>query len=141
MASRRLEDLVPELAEKAKQFRDLASKEGINIIFTCTYRSDEEQAALYAQGRKSVQEVNELRKKVNLPPITEKENVIVTYAKEGQSKHNVRQAFDVAIVEAGKLIWDTKHPYWQKLGKIGKNLGLNWAGDWKKFKEYPHFEI
>lgn len=141
MASRRLEDLIPELAEKAKQFREIASKEGINVIFTCTYRSEEEQRALYAQGRENVQVVNELRKKVNLPPITEKENIIVTFAKEGQSKHNIRQAFDIAIIEAGKLIWDPKHPNWQKVGEIGRSLGLSWAGDWKKFKEYPHFEI
>ena len=141
MASRKIEDLKEELQSIARQFKELMEKEGINFIFTCTYRSNEEQEALYAQGREPLQTVNELRKKVNLPPLTEKENRIVTYAKPGQSKHNIREAFDIAIMEAGKIVWDATHPHWKRAGELGKSLGLKWAGDWKKFKEYPHFEI
>jgi peptidoglycan L-alanyl-D-glutamate endopeptidase CwlK len=29
---------------------------------------------------------------------------------------------------------------WQRIGKTGKEAGLEWAGDWKRFKEYPHFQ-
>jgi peptidoglycan L-alanyl-D-glutamate endopeptidase CwlK len=30
---------------------------------------------------------------------------------------------------------------WWHVGRIGKSLGLEWAGDWTKFKEFPHFQI
>ncbi len=30
---------------------------------------------------------------------------------------------------------------WQILGEIGRNLGLFWGGDWKTFKDFPHFQL
>jgi peptidoglycan L-alanyl-D-glutamate endopeptidase CwlK len=45
----------------------------------------------------------------------------------------------VALVN-GKPIWNKKDPIWQKIGEIGKSCGLEWAGDWVTFKEYPHFQ-
>lgn len=38
-----------------------------------------------------------------------------------------------------KLAWDASDPVWQILGKIGKDLGLGWGGDWKQ-KDMGHFE-
>ena len=29
---------------------------------------------------------------------------------------------------------------WKKVGNVGKLVGLEWAGEWKKFKEFPHFQ-
>jgi peptidoglycan L-alanyl-D-glutamate endopeptidase CwlK len=29
---------------------------------------------------------------------------------------------------------------WQQVGKLGKAAGLEWAGEWKRFKESPHFQ-
>ncbi|EGF93763.1 M15C subfamily peptidase [Asticcacaulis biprosthecium C19] len=26
------------------------------------------------------------------------------------------------------------------MGAIGKAQGLEWAGDWRRFREYPHFQ-
>ena len=28
----------------------------------------------------------------------------------------------------------------KRLGQIGKSIGLEWAGDWVTFREYPHFQ-
>lgn len=141
MASRKIEDLTIEMQQKAHLFLFLCKQAGIDVLIYCTYRSNEEQRALYAQGRRPLQEVNALREKVSLPAITAKQNKIVTYAKEGQSKHNIRCAFDCVPLVAGKAIWDKTNPIWQDIGKIGESVGLKWAGNWKRFKEYPHFEI
>jgi peptidoglycan L-alanyl-D-glutamate endopeptidase CwlK len=40
----------------------------------------------------------------------------------------------------GKPIWNAKDPVWQEIGKLGKAAGLEWAGDWVRFKEFPHFQ-
>ncbi len=56
------------------------------------------------------------------------------------------QAIDVCPYEVfqiegfDKLLWDGSKPVWQKIGSIGKSVGLKWGGDWSK-KDYSHFEI
>lgn len=30
---------------------------------------------------------------------------------------------------------------WDKLGQIGRDLGLYWGGDWKSFRDCPHFQL
>ena len=54
--------------------------------------------------------------------------------------HNFRLAYDVVPLINGKPCWDIKNPVWLKVGELGKKNGLEWAGDWKTFKEYPHFQ-
>lgn len=129
-SSRNIGDLDPRLQSLFVRF-DIAMKEaGIDYIVTCTYRNDADQQKLYDQGRKNP-------------------GSIVTNAKPGQSMHNktladgtpAAQAFDIAIVENGKIDWSTSNPKWQKAGNIGKVIGLEWAGNWKSFKEYPHFQL
>lgn len=130
MASRKIEDLHPALQDTARQFLQEAQLAGIDALITCTYRSWDEQADLYAQGRT-------------------KPGKIVTNAKPGHSKHNYRlpdgtpasEAFDVVPVRGGKAIWNAEDPAWQELGRIGEALGLEWAGRWKRMREYPHFQL
>lgn len=129
MASRSLTDLHPRLQEKAINFLQRCEKQGIDILIYCTYRSNKEQAELYAQGRS-------------------KPGKIVTYAKPGQSNHNFTidgkpssKAFDCVPLVHGKPQWSNLHPLWKELGKIGTEVGLMWAGNWTRFKEYPHFEL
>ena len=106
------------------------AKAGIDFIVTSTYRNDKDQDALYALGRTV-------------------KGKIVTNAKAGQSRHNIvgaggipaAEAFDIVIMSNGKPDWDVKNPNWKKAGKIGVAVGLDWAGNWKSFVEYPHFEL
>lgn len=145
MASRRIEDLHPKLRPIAEQFLRECELRGLDVLVTCTYRSNAEQEALYAQGRS-------------------KPGAIVTKARAGQSRHNNTQngapaalAFDVAPLRHGKPVWGTKGngidndpsdddkddlELWQRLGEIGMKLGLNWYGKpGAPFREYPHFEL
>lgn len=95
-------------------------------FLTCTHRSNEEQARLYAQGRTA--------------PGPE-----VTKAKPGQSKHNSlpSEAFDIAFKNSdGGLDWSEY--LFKDFAEIVKPLGVKWGGDfgWKPGEGWdkPHFE-
>lgn len=118
--SRDLKELLPVVRTKVDAFLASAKKEGIDLLVTSTYRDAESQNALYAQGRTAP-------------------GKIVTNAKAGQSWHNHRCAIDVVPVVNGKAVWNDT-ALWARIGAIGKAAGLEWAGDWKKFKETAHFQ-
>lgn len=118
--SRKIEDLHPVVAAKAKAFIAAAKKQGIDVLITSTYRDNESQNALYAQGRT-------------------KAGRIVTNAKAGQSFHNYQLAFDFVPIVNGKAMWND-HRTFQKLGELGESLGLDWAGRWKSFPEMAHLQ-
>lgn len=118
--SRDLNELCPRTNKKAMSFRDACAEEGIDIIFTSTYRDKESQDDLYAQGRT-------------------KPGQIVTDARGGDSFHNYRVAFDFVPVVAGKAVWNDKL-LWERCGAIGQKCGLEWGGSWKGFKDRPHMQ-
>jgi len=142
MASRKLEDLLPPARVRAERLIKECAVAGIDLLIYCTYRAAIEQTALYAQGRLPLGEVNELRRKTGLVPISEEENKdIVTNAPAGSSLHEYRLAFDCVPLVGGKAAWSKKNPLWQKIGAIGISIDLEWAGNWKgSFQEYPHFQ-
>lgn len=119
--SRELEDLLPPVRERVERMIADCKAEGIDLLVTSTYRDNASQDALYAQGRTAP-------------------GRIVTNARAGQSYHNYRCAVDVVPIRNGKAIWNAKDPVWQRIGALGKAAGLEWAGDWKRFKEFPHFQ-
>ena len=130
MASRKITDLHPLLQERYKAFEIECERQKLDYLVTCTYRSGIEQDQLYAQGRTTF-------------------GRIVTCAKAGDSAHNVTTAdgkpnacaFDVVIMRDGKPIWDSADKDWHSIGAVGLILGLDWAGVWKTFREYPHFQL
>lgn len=122
--SRKIEDLTPTMQPLALRHIELCAANGIDIIITSTYRDAASQNALYAQGRTT-------------------SGGIVTNARAGQSWHNYRRAYDVVPVRAGKAVYNTSGvdgKVWQRVGQIGESLGLEWAGRWANFREYPHFQ-
>jgi len=54
--------------------------------------------------------------------------------------HNFALAFDVVPLDAGKPVWNVSNSVWQRVGIAGKACGLEWAGDWKQFREVAHFQ-
>jgi peptidoglycan L-alanyl-D-glutamate endopeptidase CwlK len=119
--SRNLDDLLPAVKVRVEKFLNSAKDAGIDLLVTSTYRDNESQNALYAQGRT-------------------KPGRIVTNAKGGQSFHNYRCAVDVVPLLNGKPVWDAENDIWQKVGDLGIAAGLEWAGNWTKFREMPHFQ-
>lgn len=92
-------------------------------------RTFEEQNELYAQGRT-------------------KGGKKVTNAKGGQSIHNYGLAVDIVLIIDGKTAsWDTVKDWdndkvadWYECVKIFAKYGWDWGGNWKTFKDLPHFE-
>lgn len=118
--SRKIEDLHPKVQVLCRQFIEKCKEADINVIITSTYRDAAKQAALYAIGR-------------TIP------GKKVTYARAGFSFHNWKVAFDFCPVdEKGKCLWDETLLF-IKCGRIGKSLGLEWGGDFKR-PDMPHFQ-
>ncbi|WDV06112.1 M15 family metallopeptidase [Lysinibacillus irui] len=93
-------------------------KEGINNIFiTETYRSQERQNYLYAQGRT-------------------RPGQIVTWTLS--SNHTSRLAWDIAIGPPQSLYDEVTL---KRVGAIARKLGITWGGDWTGNKDRPHFEV
>lgn len=120
--SRDLNELLPLVKGKVEEFIELCKQENIDLLVTSTYRDIESQNELYSQGRT-------------------KEGKIVTNARGGESFHNYRCALDIVPIVNGKPDWDGSHPVWAKIGEIGTKCGLEWAGNWKSFKELAHFQF
>lgn len=66
-------------------------------------------------------------------------------SKTMNSYHLTGHAVDIAPLVDGKVTWDWK--YYNQLAPIikqaAKELGINieWGGDWKTFKDGPHWQI
>ena len=106
---------------------ELTGKAKIRI--TDGFRTIEEQNLLYTKGRTAP------GKKV-------------TNAKGGQSIHNYGFAVDIClIIDEKTASWDTKKDWdndkvadWYECVKIFAKHGWEWGGNWKTFKDMPHFE-
>lgn len=132
MPSRKIEDLHIDLQPICHEFLRRCEAAGLDILVTCTYRTNAEQDKLYSQGRFGISGPR------------------VTNARGGQSAHNATtpdgkpaaRAFDIVPMVDGKPVWSDKHPAWRTAGQLGMNLGLNWYGrPSAPFREFPHFEL
>ena len=62
-----------------------------------------------------------------------------------KSYHLVGKAVDIKIYVNGKITWDFK--YYKEVSdhikEVARKLGyvITWGGDWKTFKDGPHFQI
>lgn len=111
-----LDGLQPDAVILANRLISAARDRGIELRVISGYRSPEQQLELYAQGRT-------------------RPGPIITHARV--SVHNTGLAFDVVIVEDGKLVFGGDK--YRTVGELGKALGLIWGGDWP-MPDQPHFE-
>lgn len=99
------------------------------IRITQGLRTFAEQDALYSLGRT-------------------KPGKITTNAKGGQSVHNYGFAVDICLIIDGKIAsWDTAKDWdndriadWHECVKVFAKYGWDWGGNWKTFKDFPHFD-
>lgn len=123
-SSTSLSALNPYVASLGKKFLDLCTANGLNVTILVSFRSWDEQDALYAQGRTQP-------------------GAIVTDAEGGDSYHNWGLAFDCAPVVNGVVAWDATDKF-VEMGNLGQQVGLEWGGNWKTFVisivDMPHFQ-
>lgn len=113
----------PRVKALAVELIKRAYHEGINIRITHGYRSHAEQQKLFDQGRTTP-------------------GNIVTNARPGQSIHNFGLAIDYVVVDDSdtKAFWVVNKD-WRRVAAVGKQLGFQWGGDWKSFRDYPHLDM
>lgn len=63
-----------------------------------------------------------------------------------KSKHQLGKAVDIVPVVDGKVVtrsWAPFYPMADNVKAAAKRLGVKvtWGGDWKSFKDGPHFEL
>ncbi len=128
-----MSNLWPYFQEKIDAIKRISAEEGILCDLYSGLRLWDEQNKIYALGRtvKNPDGFNRLTKPLGN---------IVTQAEGGYSWHNFGVAGDMVFkTSAGKWTWDGPV---ERLGEIGKSVGLEWGGDWKGAKrDVPHFQL
>ena len=128
---RDVKQLHPELQKKVEQLKTLCAQNGITIGISECVRTVEEQDALYAKGRTTG-------------------GSIVTNCKGSSysSMHQWGVAFDFYLIMDvdgdGKTSDDAFNDatgLFEKVGKLGQSIGLEWGGSWKSIVDKPHFQL
>ncbi len=135
----RIKTLHPKVREEVLKMYTYANEvllgKGVRLRFSHTFRTPEEQTELYAQGRT-------------------KKGAKVTNAKAWESPHNYGLAIDIVFLidrdGDGKFestsydinadLDKDKIPDWIEIVNYFKSFGWVWGGNFKSFKDYPHFE-
>lgn len=138
MASRSINDLHPLLAYalgRAEVLFKTKFPSSPQPFLTATFRSNEEQTALYNQptdkkdndGDGKIDEADER----------------VTNAKAGQSAHNFNPsfAFDVAFKNVNGKVFYTEELFDLFAPMVLSTPGITWGGNFKSIKDKPHFEL
>lgn len=143
MPSRDIKDLDAALQPLAQRFLSGCNADpvftaaGAHAFLTCTYRSNDEQAAAYAKGRDANGKIIDRKS-------------VVTDEPPGHSAHNhvdenglpAARAFDFAIgLPGAKLDWSGTDPLWLRAVSIGESLGIVSGSHWKTPVDRPHFEL
>ena len=116
-------DLIKVVRRTAKLITNVSKDKSFGFIITCGPRTLEEQKKLLKAGATTT---------LNSRHIP---------GKDGFSK-----AVDFAVTLDGKVKWD-----WglysrlavivKEAAKLEGNIPITWGGDWKSFKDGPHFEL
>ena len=100
-----------------KLFNEVIKYYDISII--SGFRTVEEQQELFKQNRSRCDGINKI------------------------SKHQTKNAVDIIPYP---INWEDINKFYEVAGCIKtisnqQGLKINWGGDWKSFKDYPHWEI
>ena len=122
----RIENAHPIIREELKKYYIECNRnlpKGVRLRFTSVYRTPEEQNALFKQRPK------------------------VTKSKSFQSIHNYGLAFDIVLLidkdnngTFESISYDVKSVHYMYVVSYFKIRGYEWGGDWKSFKDAPHFQ-
>jgi len=119
-----------QLLQQYQEANNLLGK-GARLRFAYVYRTAQEQNALFNKRPK------------------------VTLAKAWESIHNYGLAFDIVLLYDNdgngnfeEASWSQIRDFdkdskadWMEIVNYFKSKGWEWGGDWKSFKDAPHFEL
>jgi|TARA_R110000744_G_scaffold97115_5_gene187753 peptidoglycan L-alanyl-D-glutamate endopeptidase CwlK len=140
---RRIAKLHPEFRHTVANFINAMQDKGFYMRVSASYRTPKEQGDLYAKGR-----------------TTPKRGKTVTNARgtPASSIHQFGIAIDIVELPSGRdsrtrKKWrsphvtvsgfDKRYPRarWHEIGRLGKEYGFRWGGDFSGLFDGPHFEI
>jgi peptidoglycan L-alanyl-D-glutamate endopeptidase CwlK len=116
-SERNLNGVHPDLVKVVRATVEDWTRDGLGLIVTEGLRTHTRQAELYKVG--ASQTMN--------------------------SRHLTGHAVDLAVTVNGDVRWDW--PLYFRLGALMKSnarrleVPMKWGGDWKTFKDGPHFEL
>ena len=119
--SRDLTLLHPKLQAILQKVKAECEAQGLYVLWTDGLRTKAEQDALYAQGRTAA-------------------GTIVTNVRYPDSLHNWGVAVDFCRNVKGRKYDDTDN-FFYRVAYVAKRYGLDWGGDWTKFKDKPHLQM
>lgn len=134
----RIQLLHPKVRNEAQEiYKEICNRltRKSHCRFSSTLRTFKEQQAIYDQGRT-------------------KPGKIVSNARPGTSFHNYGLAIDIVLLidkdDDGyyeTASWDTAGDYdkdgkadWLEVVQVFKEFGWVWGGDFRSFRDFPHFE-
>lgn len=110
LKTRSTDNLMPYVRYLALRLKRECAREGIPLGIANTLRDREYQEWCYKNGRSATPEIG---------------------------PHAFGLAFDFFINKKGS---EYDMALIRRVGELGKSLGLSWAGDWERFREYVHLE-
>ncbi len=113
---------------------------GIKYYINETLRKKSVQGCYWLQGRVDLDVVNLFRSDVGLWPLSQSENSR-TITQTIRSKHLDGKAIDVVPMKDNSPWWNAPIEEYQKIADVMKKYGFEWGGDWKEFKDSPHYQI
>jgi peptidoglycan L-alanyl-D-glutamate endopeptidase CwlK len=125
-----IEGLHVDLQPKAREHRHRAHVLGIDIVFTAGRRTFAEQIDAYRKGRAQSPDGWHV-----IDPAK-----VVTQALPEHAPHCRGAAYDLVPIVHERAAWD-RLDLFAELGRIGRELGLAWGGDWPRMRDMPHFEL
>lgn len=117
---------------------------GHEILIVETRRTMDVAEAYYAQSREPNETVNILRAHAGLPLLKLQTDryAKITDAMPGLSWHIYGLAVDFVPMSNGKCLWSYSENSveYAEIAKLAEKHGLQWGGEWRSFKDYPHIE-
>lgn len=122
-SNERLEKVHPDLVRVVRRATKINLSPGLGFQITCGIRSLVEQKKLVAAG------ASKTMRSRHLPG----------------AKNGLSHAVDLVATVDGKVRWDW--PLYAELARAMKtaasieSVPIEWGGDWKSFKDGPHFQL
>lgn len=118
---KKISSLDNRMGRKVGKVIDSLKEQGFRPKIVYAWRSVAVQAELVAQGNSKVK----------------------FSFHNAQKKDGTPNAYAVDIIDR-RWAWQKEaeqNGFWQALGKAGKEQGLYWGGDWRKFKDWAHLQL
>lgn len=136
-----------KLSKRSKKYLSGVNKNLIKLIERVIKKSPFDFGIPQYGGMRTAQEQNNLFHKI--PKVTQLDGF------KKKSYHQTGNAFDIFIFYDGKAVWAGHEEKYMAVWKVieeefnsmkvegifSENEFIQWGGNWKRFKDYPHFQM